>query len=139
MQEILENFVGADGQFTSVVKSLTIRLNDERLKGMRIVDTPGVNDPVVSREHRTREFLRECHGVFFLSFASRFFDSTDVNFLTNRIGSQGIGTVVLIASKFDSVLQDSGSKFEDDLENAISDCQRQLRAQFRRNLSGSDC
>lgn len=76
--------------------------------------------------------------MFFLSFASRFFDSTDVNFLTNRIGSQGIGTVVLIASKFDSVLQDSGSKFEDDLENAISDCQRQLRAQFRRNLSGSD-
>lgn len=138
LQDILENFVGADGQFTSVVKSLTIRLNDERLKGMRIVDTPGVNDPVVSREHRTREFLRECHGVFFLSFASRFFDSTDVNFLTNRIGSQGIGTVVLIASKFDSVLQDSGSKFEDDLENAISDCQRQLRAQFRRNLSGSD-
>ena len=138
LQDILENFVGADGQFTSVVKSLTIRLNDERLKGMRIVDTPGVNDPVVSREHRTREFLRECHGVFFLSFASRFFDSTDVNFLTNRIGSQGIGTVVLIASKFDSVLQDSGSKFEDDLENAIEDCQRQLKAQFRRNLSGSD-
>lgn len=138
LQEILENFVGADGQFTSVVKSLTIRLNDERLKGMRIVDTPGVNDPVVSREHRTREFLRECHGVFFLSFASRFFDSTDVNFLTNRIGSQGIGTVVLIASKFDSVLQDSGSKFEDDFGNAIEDCQRQLKAQFRRNLSGSD-
>ena len=138
LQDILENFVGADGQFTSVVKSLTIRLNDERLKGMRIVDTPGVNDPVVSREHRTREFLRECHGVFFLSFASRFFDSTDVNFLTNRIGSQGIGTVVLIASKFDSVLQDSGSKFEDDLGNAIEDCQRQLKAQFRRNLSGSD-
>lgn len=138
LQDILENFVGADGQFTSVVKSLTIRLNDERLKGMRIVDTPGVNDPVVSREHRTREFLRECHGVFFLSFASRFFDSTDVNFLTNRIGSQGIGTVVLIASKFDSVLQDSGSKFEDDLGNAIEDCQKQLKAQFRRNLSGSD-
>ncbi len=138
LQDTLEDFVGADGQFTSVVKSLTIHLHDERLKGMRIVDTPGVNDPVVSREHRTREFLRECHGVLFLSFASRFFDSTDVNFLTNRIGSQGIGTVVLIASKFDSVLQDSGSKFPDDLGNALDDCQRQLKAQFRRNLSGSD-
>lgn len=138
LQEILEDFVGADGQYTSVVKSLTIHLHDERLKGMRIVDTPGVNDPVVSREHRTREFLRECHGMFFLSFASRFFDSTDVNFLTNRIGSQGIGTVVLIASKFDSVLQDSGSRFQDDLANALEDCQRQLKAQFKRNLAGSD-
>lgn len=36
------------------------------------------------------------------------------------------------------MLQDSGSKFEDDLGNAIDDCQRQLKAQFRRNLSGSD-
>ncbi len=138
LQDTLENYVGADGQFTSVVKSLTIHLHDERLKGMRIVDTPGVNDPVVSREQRTREFLRECHGVFFLSFASRFFDSTDVSFLTNRIGSQGIGTVVLIASKFDSVLQDAGTKFQDDLGNALDDCQSQLKKQFRRNLSGSD-
>ena len=138
LQDILESYVGADGQYTSIVKSLSIHLNDERLKGVRIVDTPGVNDPVVSREHRTREFLRECHGVFFLSFASRFFDSTDVSFLTNRIGSQGIGTIVLIASKFDSVLQDSGSKFHDDLGNAIEDCERQLKAQFRRNLAGAD-
>lgn len=138
LQDILESYVGADGKYTSIVKSLSIHLNDERLKGMRIVDTPGVNDPVVSREHRTREFLRECHGVFFLSFASRFFDSTDVCFLTNRIGSQGIGTIVLIASKFDSVLQDAGSKFHDDLGNAIEDCERQLKAQFRRNLSESD-
>ncbi len=138
LQDILEDYVGADGHYTSVVKSLTIHLHDERLKGMRIVDTPGVNDPVVSREYRTREFLRECHGVFFLSFASRFFDSTDVSFLTNRIGSQGIGTVVLIASKFDSVLQDAGTKFQDDLGNALDDCQSQLKKQFRRNLSGSD-
>ena len=138
LQDILEDYVGAEGHYTSVVKSLTIHLHDERLKGMRIVDTPGVNDPVVSREHRTREFLRECHGVFFLSFSSRFFDSTDVNFLTNRIGSQGIGTVVLIASKFDSVLQDAGTKFHDDLGNALDDCQSQLKKQFRRNLSGSD-
>ncbi len=138
LQDTLENYVGADGQYTSVVKSLTIHLHNERLKGMRIVDTPGVNDPVVSREQRTREFLRECHGVFFLSFASRFFDSTDVSFLTDRIGSQGIGTVVLIASKFDSVLQDAGTKFQDDLGNALDDCQSQLKKQFRRNLSGSD-
>lgn len=138
LQETLENFVGADGQFTSVVKSLTIRLNDERLKDLCIVDTPGVNDPVISREMRTREFLRGCHGVFFLSFSSRFFDSTDVNFLSNRIGSQGISKIVLIASKFDSVLQDVGMKFNDDLGAAISDCERQLKKQFERNFATAD-
>ena len=138
LQDILADYVGADGRYTSVVKSLTIQLNDERLKNLRIVDTPGVNDPIQSREYRTREFLRECHGVFLLSYAGRFFDSTDVSFLSGRIGSQGIGTVVLIASKFDSVLQDVGTKFSDDLVGAWEDCERQLKKQFRRNFAESD-
>ena len=138
LQDILADYVGAEGRYTSVVKSLTIKLNDERLKNLRIVDTPGVNDPIQSREFRTREFLRECHGVFLLSYAGRFFDSTDANFLSGRIGSQGIGTVVLIASKFDSVLQDVGTKFPDDLVGAWEDCERQLKKQFRRNLAESD-
>ena len=138
LQDILADYVGADGRFTSVVKSLTIHLNDERLKDLRIVDTPGVNDPIQSREYRTREFLRECHGVFLLSYSGRFFDSTDVNFLSGRIGSEGIGTVVLIASKFDSVLQDVGTKFPDALADAWEDCERQLKKQFRRNLATAD-
>ena len=138
LQDILADYVGAEGRYTSVVKSLTIKLNDERLKNLHIVDTPGVNDPSQSREFRTREFLRECHGVFLLSYAGRFFDSTDANFLSGRIGSQGIGTVVLIASKFDSVLQDVGTKFPDDLVGAWEDCERQLKKQFRRNLAESD-
>ena len=138
LQDILADYVGAEGRYTSVVKSLTIKLNDERLKNLHIVDTPGVNDPIQSREFRTREFLRECHGVFLLSYAGRFFDSTDANFLSGRIGSQGIGTVVLIASKFDSVLQDVGTKFPDDLVGAWEDCERQLKKQFRRNLAESD-
>lgn len=138
LQDILEQFVGANGQFTSVVKCLTIQMRDDRLKDLRIVDTPGVNDPVVSREQRTREFLRSCHGVFFLSYSGHFFDSTDVDFLTNRIGSQGVGTVVLIASKFDSVLQDEGKRFENDLEGAINHCQRQLKSQYETNIKTSN-
>lgn len=138
LQEILEEYVGSSGKFTSVVKSLTIYLNDERLKDLQIVDTPGVNDPVVSREQRTRSFLRECHGVFFLSYSGRFFDSTDVSFLTDRIGNEGIGSVVLLASKFDSVLQDVGVKFHDDLANAIEDCQKKLKKQFQSNIANAD-
>lgn len=138
LQEILEEYVGSSGKFISVVKSLTIYLNDGRLKDLQIVDTPGVNDPVVSREQRTRSFLRECHGVFFLSYSGRFFDSTDVSFLTDRIGNEGIGSVVLLASKFDSVLQDVGVKFHDDLANAIEDCQKKLKKQFQSNIANAD-
>lgn len=112
LQNVLEQYVGAGGEYTSVVKSLYIKMNDERLDGLRIVDTPGVNDPVVSRENRTRTFLHSCHGVFLLSASTDFLGSGDVSFLNSRIGGSGIGTVVLLASKFDSVLQDIGAERE---------------------------
>lgn len=112
LQEVLEQYVGANGEYTSVVKSLYIKMNDDRLQGLRIVDTPGVNDPVISRENRTRTFLQACHGVFLLSASTDFLGSGDVYFLNSRIGGSGIGTVVLLASKFDSVLQDIGAERE---------------------------
>ena len=112
LQEVLEQYVGVNGEYTSVVKSLYIKMNDERLKGLKIVDTPGVNDPVVSRENRTRTFLHSCHGVFLLSASTDFLGSGDISFLNTRIGGSGIGTVVLLASKFDSVLQDIGAERE---------------------------
>lgn len=112
LQNVLENYVGSNGEYTSVVKSLYIKMNDERMKGLRIVDTPGVNDPVVSRENRTRTFLNSCHGVFLLSASTDFLGSADVSFLNARIGGSGIGSVVILASKFDSVLQDIGAERE---------------------------
>lgn len=110
LQNVLEKYVGAKGEYTSVVKSLYLKINDQRLKGLRIVDTPGVNDPVVSRENRTRQFLQSCHGVFLLSSSSDFLSSGDISFLNSRIGGAGIGSVIILASKFDSVLQDVGAE-----------------------------
>lgn len=135
LQSRLNEYVGAEGQYTSVVKSLYIHLNDERLRDIRIVDTPGVNDPITSREARTHQFLYSCHGVFFLSSASRFFDSKDMSFMNTRIGNKGVGTVVLLASKYDSVLQDlglqlRGGQHEGDLEYADNMAQSNLRNRF---------
>lgn len=142
LQSRLNEYVGAEGQYTSVVKSLYIHLKDERLKDIRIVDTPGVNDPITSREAKTHQFLHSCHGVFFLSSASRFFDSKDMSFMNTRIGNKGVGTVVLLASKYDSVLQDlglqlRGGQHEGDLEYADNMAQSNLRHRFessRNNL-----
>ncbi len=130
LQDILEQYVGANGEYTSVVKSLCIKMNDERLKGLRIVDTPGVNDPVVSRENRTRTFLQSCHGVFLLSASGDFLGSGDVAFLNSRIGGSGIGTVVLLASKFDSVLQDLG--FESEQKGEASDLVETIEKQTKK-------
>lgn len=136
LQNVLEQYVGANGEYTSVVKSLYIKMNDERLKGLRIVDTPGVNDPVVSRENRTRTFLHSCHGVFLLSASTDFLGSGDVNFLNARIGGSGIGSVVLLASKFDSVLQDIGAEREMKQEERgdLADTVEMQTKKFKRRL-----
>lgn len=131
LQRILNEYVGADGEYTSVVKMLTLKMNDPRLKGVRIVDTPGVNDPIVSRENRTKEFLHSCHGVFFLSYSSRFFDSVDMSFMNSRIGNQGVGTVLMLASKYDDVLQDQGIKYRDDIEEADIKSRQSLEKRFK--------
>lgn len=136
LQNVLEQFVGAHGEYTSVVKSLYIKKNDDRLKGLRIVDTPGVNDPVVSREQRTRMFLGSCHGVFLLSASSDFMGSGDVGFLNTRIGGSGIGTVVILASKFDAVLIDIGAGHEMKQEQGecLDDAVREQTRKFKRRL-----
>ncbi len=138
LQQMLEAYVGAEGRYTPIVKSLTLHLNDNRLKGVQVVDTPGVNDPVISREQRTKEFLRNSHGVFFLSYSGRFFDSTDIQFLSNRIGTEGICSVVLIGSKFDSALQQEGNKYRGNLEGAINKCESALRSQFNNNIKDAN-
>lgn len=137
MHQQLAAYVGASGVYTPVVKSLILTLNDERLKDLEIVDTPGVNDPVVSREQRTHEFLSQCHGVFFLSFTGSFFGETDVTFLENRIGQQGISKVVVIGSKFDSALLDASMKYPDDLGGAINYVIDGNRNQMMQNLQNT--
>ena len=60
----LNNYVGEDGKFTPIVKAVTLYLNKEEFKGLSIVDTPGLNDPILSRTIRTKEFMEVCDVVF---------------------------------------------------------------------------
>ena len=54
----LNDYVGEDGRFTPIVKAVTLFLNKDEFKGLSIVDTPGLNDPIASRTIRTKEFMR---------------------------------------------------------------------------------
>lgn len=139
LQYVLAEYVGTGGEFTSVVKSITIHLNDDRLRGLQIIDTPGVNDPVSSREMRTRQFLQTCHGVFFLSYSAQFFDAVDVSFLKERIGNQGIATVLMLASKFDVLLLNLRGRFRNDLSSAINQACDTLNRIFNANKAGLNC
>lgn len=110
----LEDYVGADGRYTPITKSVTIYLNEEYLKGVEIVDTPGFNDPVVSREQRTQDFLKEADVALMIVSAGRPFDSTDRDIIFNKLLKVGIGKFILGINKYD--LQIEAESEEDMIE-----------------------
>ena len=99
--ENLIDYVGADGKYVSITKSVTIYYPKEYLKGVNIVDTPGFNDPIVSREERTKSFLKKADVVLLMLYAGRPFDATDRGILFKNVGECGIGKVLLGINKYD--------------------------------------
>lgn len=102
----LNDYVGEDGRFTPIVKAVTLYLNKEEFKGLSIVDTPGLNDPIASRTIRTKEFMEVCDVVFFLSQSGSFLDKSDWILLSSQLPQKGVKKLVLIASKYDSGIRD---------------------------------
>lgn len=110
----LNDYVGEDGKFTPIVKSVTLYLNKEEFKGLSIVDTPGLNDPIASRTIRTKEFMELCDVVFFLSQSGSFLDKSDWILLSSQLPQKGVKKLVLVASKYDSGIRDILRKSDDD-------------------------
>lgn len=97
----LIEYVGADGKFVSITKSVTIYYPREYLKGVEVVDTPGFNDPIVSREERTKEFLKKADVVIMMLYAGRPFDATDRDIIFKNVRQCGIGKVLVGINKYD--------------------------------------
>lgn len=97
----LIEYVGADGKFVSITKSVTIYYPKDYLKGVEIVDTPGFNDPIVSREERTKEFLKKADVVLMMLYAGRPFDATDRDIIFKNVRQCGIGKVLVGINKYD--------------------------------------
>ncbi|MDR3349649.1 MAG: dynamin family protein [Acidaminococcales bacterium] len=102
----LNDYVGENGRYTPVVKAVTLSIDKEELKEISIVDTPGLNDPFISRTERTKEFIKLCDVVFFLSQTSSFLDKSDWDLLSTQLPEEGVRKLVLIGSKYDSGILD---------------------------------
>ena len=97
----LIEYVGAEGKYVSITKSVTIYYPNEYLKGVEVVDTPGFNDPIVSREERTKAFLAKADVVIMMLYAGRPFDATDRDIIFKNVRQCGIGKVLVGINKYD--------------------------------------
>ena len=114
----LQDFVGANGRYMPFTKAVYLYLDEESLEGIEIVDTPGFNDPVISREERTKELLKYCDVVFILSPSGQFLTHEDIKLLDRVRGKEGVNEIRIIASQVDNQL--FGSEKDDDLNNSLN-------------------
>ena len=137
LQGKLGDYVGANGKFTPFTKCLSIFLPLLALRDMEVVDTPGVNDPIVSRESRTYEELHRCDVVFVVSPSGQFLNMQDLELMDRLASKDGVEEVFLVASQIDAQMFSSehkrhGGRLPDVLQGL-----RQTLAQQARHTLGA--
>ncbi|SCW81527.1 dynamin family protein [Pseudomonas sp. NFACC05-1] len=106
----LLEYVGVGGNYMPLTKSVDIFLPLDSLRNVRIIDTPGLNDPVQSREERTTALLKNCDVVFIVSPAGQFLSEQDIEMMSRITQKEGVQELVLIASQVDNQLYGSDTR-----------------------------
>lgn len=127
LKQVLDTYAGNSGQYTPLVKMTRLYLPNEELKGFDIIDTPGMNDPVLSRTEKTKEEMKRCDVVFFLSRASQFLDQSDIELLSSQLPQGGVQKMVLVAAQYDSVIIDDGFN-----RDSLAECETNVQKRVNR-------
>ncbi|WP_181229277.1 dynamin family protein [Helicobacter pylori] len=136
-QKLLQ-FVGANGKFMPCTKAVGIFLNNPNLKDLEVIDTPGVNDPIVSREERTKALLKDCDVVFIVSPSGQFLAKNDMDLFDRVSNKEGLQEIYFVASQADSAVGSMSEveKSNQHLPTAFENAQKSLSSQLN-NIMGA--
>ncbi|MFP6283857.1 dynamin family protein [Helicobacter pylori] len=135
-QKLLQ-FVGADGKYMPCTKAVQISLNNPNLKDLEVIDTPGVNDPIASREERTKALLKDCDVVFIISPSNQFLTDSDMDLFDRVSNKEGLQEIYFVASQADSAVgsMNEVEKSGHHLPTAFENAQKALSSQLN-NIMG---
>ncbi len=138
LNQKLYQFVGKEGKFMPYTNAVQISLNNPNLKNLEIIDTPGVNDPVVSRESRTKALLKECDVVFMIIPSSHFVGADDIDLFDRVSNKEGIQRVYFVASKIDTEIRNSNMALKSghDLTTVLSNVKEVLSSHLNKIMEG---
>ncbi|MCQ2949223.1 dynamin family protein [Helicobacter pylori] len=130
-QKLLQ-FVGADGKYMPCTKAVQISLNNPNLKDLEVIDTPGVNDPIASREERTKALLKDCDVVFIISPSGQFLTDSDMDLFDRVSNKEGLQEIYFVASQADSAVGSMSEveKSHQHLPTAFENAQKALSSQL---------
>ncbi len=130
-QKLLQ-FVGANGKYMPYTKAVRISLNNPNLKDLEVIDTPGVNDPIASREERTKALLKDCDVVFIISPSNQFLADSDMSLFDRVSNKEGLQEIYFVASQADSAVLSMSvvEKSRQHLPTALENAQKTLSSQL---------
>ncbi len=130
-QKLLQ-FVDANGKFMPYTKAVQISLNNPNLKDLEVIDTPGVNDPIASREERTKALLKDCDVVFIVSPSNQFLTDSDMSLFDRVSNKEGLQEIYFVVSQADSTVLSMSEveKSHQHLPTALENTQKTLSSQL---------
>ncbi len=134
-QKLLQ-FVGANGKFMPYTKAVQISLNNPNLKDLEVIDTPGVNDPIISREERTKALLKDCDVVFIVSPSNQFLTDSDMSLFDRVSNKESLQEIYFVASQTDSTVRDMSvvAKSDHHLPTALENAQKSLSSSLNKAM-----
>ncbi len=134
-QKLLQ-FVGADGKYMPYTKAVQISLNNPNLKDLEVIDTPGVNDPIASREERTKALLKDCDVVFIVSPSNQFLTDSDMSLFDRVSHKEGLQEIYFVGSQADSAVLSMSEveKSHQHLPTALENTQKSLSSSLNKTM-----
>lgn len=88
------------GIYTPYVKSVAIYINNENLKDLQIVDTPGLNDPNRINSNETTKWLKEAHAVIYVCDVT-LFHTPDLEFFRDFMQGRTEESRIIVQNRID--------------------------------------
>lgn len=128
-EDELENYIGANGTYTPIVSYVELFINDKEMEGVEIIDTPGLNDPIVSRSEATLRYLSKVDVAILLSPTGQFMDSSTFGLMINAFPANGINNIIVVGSKVDTGMltyKESGVSIKKAYSATVYSCEDHL-------------
>lgn len=97
----LPKFTSTEGELSGLAKKVTIYKHYDDMKGLKITDTPGFNDPVTSRGDATKNALKDCHIILFVHDYLDKYDQDEISILMEQVEYSGVSMLVDVINKID--------------------------------------
>ena len=117
----------ASGKKCNLVKYVELGSKLDFLSdGIEIVDTPGLDDPVIQREEITKEYISACDMMLHLMNVSQSATLKDVEFIIDAVLYQNISKLLIVITRADTV---SKEQLDEVIKYTKSSIEKQLKAQ----------